>query len=266
MKAPRIHQLHAGRLFLLREMVRRDLQSRYAGSTLGFFWSFAQPLAQVLLFTFVFSTVIRVPADPSWPHVSFAAWLFAGLLPWMAVQEGMLRSVTAITDNANLVKKQRFPRELLVFSVLTAALVHQAAAALVFIAVLIASHSLAPGGLPLLIVAVPLQLALTLGLGLLAAAAHVFFRDLSQLLGLVLMVWFYVTPIVYPWRLVPERWQAWLSWNPLTPLVGLSRHAFFGGDLSLPAGIWSLLIAAPLLVVAGLGVFGWLESVFADEV
>lgn len=266
MTAPSLNRYRAGRLFLLREMVRRDLQGRYAGSTLGLFWSFVQPLVQVLLFTFVFSMVIRIPADARWPHVGFAAWLFAALLPWMAVQEGVLRSVTAITDNANLVKKQPFPRELLVLSVVAAALVHEAMAALAFVTVLIAVQAIAPGGLPLLLLAVPLQLGLTLGLGLLGAAAHVFFRDLGQILGLVFMVWFYLTPIVYPWHLVPEPWRGWLLWNPLTPLVGLYRQAFFGGDLTMPEGMGMLVMAALLLPLAGVAVFGWLASVFADEV
>jgi lipopolysaccharide transport system permease protein len=266
MTAARVHGFGGGRLFLVREMVRRDFQGRYAGSTLGFFWSFVQPLAQLLLFTFVFSIVIRVPADSRWPEVGFAAWLFAGLLPWMALQEGVTRSVTTITDNATLVKKLRFPSELLVLSVVTAALVHEAIGAIVFTAALLASHTLAPGGLPLLLVAVPLQVALTLGLGLLGAAAHVFVRDLGQILGLVFMTWFYVTPIVYPLRLVPEPWRAWLSWNPLNALVGLYRQAFFGGDLTMPEGTGLLAMTALLLLLAGLGLFEWLKPVFADEV
>lgn len=266
MMTARLTRLGAGRFFLVREMVRRDLQGRYAGSTLGVLWVFVPPLAQLLLFTFVFSTVIRVPLDSHGPRVGFAAWLFAALLPWMAVQDGLTRSATTITDNASLVKKLSFPRELLVVSVVSAALVHEAMAALVFVAVLIATQTLAPGGLALLLIAIPLQVTLTLGLGLIAAAAHVFFRDLGQILGVVLMVWFYVTPIVYPETLVPQPWRGWLSWNPLTPLVGLYRQAFFGGDLTVPAGTGGLALAALLLVAAGLGLFVWLESVFADEV
>jgi lipopolysaccharide transport system permease protein len=266
MTTARTLPIGAGRLFLLRELVRRDVQGRYAGSALGFFWSFIQPLAQLLLFTFVFSIVIRVGADSRWPGVGFAALLFAGLLPWIAVSDGVTRSVTTITDHANLVKKLRFPSELLVLSVVLAALVHEAIAAIVFVAVLIATHSLAPAGLPLLLIALPLQLMMTLGLGLIGAAAHVFFRDLGQAIGLVLMTWFYVTPIVYPLELVPERWQVWLSWNPLTPLVGLYRQAFFGGDLTVPPGTLSLAIGSVAIVLAGLRLFAWLKPLFADEV
>lgn len=255
------------RLFLLREMVRRDFHGRYAGSTLGFFWSFVQPFWQLLLFTFVFSIVIRVPPDARWPTVGFAASLFAGLLPWMALNEGVVRSVTAITDNANLVKKLSFPTEMLVLSIVVAALLHEAIAALVFTAVLITgSYTFAPGGLPLLLIAVPLQLTLTLGLGLLTAAAHVFFRDLGQILGIAFTTWFYVTPIIYPVQLIPEPWRHWISWNPLTPLVDLYRQAFFGGEPALPEGTALLTVAALLLAGAGLCLFAWLKPFFADEV
>lgn len=254
------------RLFLLREMVRRDFQGRYAGSTLGFFWSFVQPLWQLLLFTFVFSIIIRVPSDARWPAVGFAASLFAGLLPWIALNEGVVRSVTAITDNANLVKKLSFPTEMLVLSVVIAALLHEAIAAIVFTAVLIGSYTLAPGGLPLLLIAVPLQLTLTLGLGLLTAAAHVFFRDLGQILGIAFTTWFYVTPIIYPMQLIPEPWRHWISWNPLTPLVDLYRQAFFGGQLTIPEGTGLLAVASALFAGAGLWLFAWLKPFFADEV
>ncbi|HEV7517369.1 MAG TPA: phosphate ABC transporter permease, partial [Thermoanaerobaculia bacterium] len=88
-------------LFLLRELVKRDFQGRYAGSLLGFVWSFVQPLWMLALFTFVFSTVMRVRlAGGHTQH--FSVFLFSGLLPWMALQEGVLRSSTAVTDNASL--------------------------------------------------------------------------------------------------------------------------------------------------------------------
>jgi lipopolysaccharide transport system permease protein len=260
-----------GRLFLVREMVRRDFQGRYAGSTLGFFWSFVQPLVQLLVFTFVFATVIGVRPDPRWPAIGFGASLFAALLPWMAVQEGVIRSVTAITDNAALVKKLRFPSELLVVSVVLAALLHEAIAALVFALVMIGTRMLTPmdllGAIPLLLVAIPLQLLLTLGLGLLGAAAHVFFRDLGQMFGMAFLVWFYLTPIVYPLSLVPERWRGWVSWNPLTAVVDLYRQAFFGGGrLTLPAGLWLVAIVVLVIAWTGLRTFAWLRPSFADEV
>ena len=261
-------------IFLLRELVKRDFQGRYAGSLLGFVWSLVHPLWQILLFTFVFSTVMKVSpvgglrtAPAGEPHTEhFAVFLFGGLLPWLALHEGVLRSSTAITEQASLVKKLRFPSEILVLSVVLAALLHQAIAAVIYLAVLAWLGDLAWGGLPLLLLAVPLQVALTLGLGLVVAATHVFFRDTAQALGLFFNAWFYLTPVVYPLFLVPERFRGWLELNPLTPLVGLYRQAFLGGQISLVPGTGSLAVVAAVLLFAGLWLFGRLKGAFADEI
>lgn len=255
----------SGHWFLLREMVRRDFKGRYAGSLLGFFWSFLQPLWQLLLFTFVFSTVMRVSLAGERTG-NFGVFLFCGLLPWIALHEGVVRSSTAITDNANLVKKLTFPAELLVLAAVLTALLHQAIALGVFLAVLAVLGEISWGSLPLLLVAVPVQFALTLGLGLLLAALHVVFRDVAQLLGMGMTIWFYLTPIVYPLTHVPERIRQWIELNPLTALVGLYRGALLGSELggARPAGI--LLAAAAVLLCAGLWLFRRLKSTFADEI
>jgi lipopolysaccharide transport system permease protein len=256
----------ANRWFLLRELVRRDLRDRYAGSAFGLVWSFAQPLALLLLFTFVFSTVLRAGGDRRWPEVGFASWLFAGLLPWTAIQDGVLRAATAVTSQAGLVRQLRFPSELLVMSVVLSALVHEALALVAFAGVLVATQTLSPGGLPLLALAVLLQVALTIGLGLIAAACHVLVRDVAPGLGLGFLCWFYLTPIVYPLELAPPAWQAWATWNPLTALVALYRQAFFGGSLELPPGTAVLAAAAATTLAAGLYIFRRLRPTFADEV
>jgi lipopolysaccharide transport system permease protein len=249
----------------LRELVKRDFQGRYAGSLLGFVWSFLQPVWLLVLFTFVFSTVMKV--SPVGTRTgSFAAFLFSGLLPWMALQEGVSRSSTAITDNSSLVKKLRFPSEVLVLAVVLAALLHEAIAGVAFLILLAATGEMSPGGLPLLLVAVPLQLALTLGLGLLLGSVHVFFRDTAQLLGLVFTGWFYLTPIVYPMAYVPERLQSWVRLNPLTALVELYRQALLGGRLALVPGTGALAIIATVLLCAGFWLFGRLKPAFVDEI
>jgi lipopolysaccharide transport system permease protein len=250
--------------FLLRQLVRRDLEARYAGSLLGFLWSFAQPLWTLLLFTFIFSTILRVrPSGELTSH--FSIFLFGGLLPWMALQEGVMRSATAITDNANLVTKLRFPTQTLVLAVVLAALVHQAIAAVVFVAALLVVGEFAWGGLPLLLLAVPLQVGLTLGLGLLVAALHVFFRDTVQLLGVALQAWFYLTPIVYPLELVPEAYRAWLERNPLAILVDMYRHAFLAGEVRRPPHLLTLVVAVAVLLCAGAWLFRRLKPAFGDE-
>lgn len=251
-------------LFLLRELVKRDFKSRYAGSLFGFLWSFVTPLWQLVLFTIVFAGVMRI-APTGERTDSFAIFLFCGLLPWMAFQEGVQRSATAITDNATLVKKLTFPAHVLVLTVVLTALLHQAIAMAVFIVFLAFGGQLSWSTLPLLGLALPLQVALTLGLGLLLCAVHVFFRDTAQLVGLIFLGWFYFTPIVYPIALVPERYRPLLESNPMTALVGLYRRAFLGDTLMPVPGTATLAITALLLLFAGGWLFGHFKPAFVDE-
>lgn len=250
--------------FLLRELVRRDFQGRYAGSMLGLFWSLLQPAFQLALFSFVFATVLKIRLWGE-PTENFAIFLFCGLMPWLAVQEGIQRSGTAITDNAPLVKKIHFPAETLVLSVILAAVLHQAIASGLFLAVLAVTGDLRWSGFHLLLLALPLQIGLTLGLGLLSAAIQPFFRDLGQLLGMVLMGWFYFTPIVYPESSLPPDIADWMGYNPMAPLVDLYRQAFLGGTLGEVSYLHRTAATAALALVAGLWLFRRLKDGFADE-
>ncbi len=251
-------------LFLLRELVVRNLRSRYAGSALGLAWALLNPLWQLLLFTFVFSLVLRFPLDGERTQ-NFGIFLFCGLLPWMAIHEGISRSASAITDNADLVKKMRLPGELLVASLVLGALLHAAVGGMVFIVILALVGALSVTSLPLLLIALPLQAALTFGLGLGLAALNVYFRDTAQAAGLILNAWFYVTPIIYSLFAIPEQpWGQWLEWNPLTGLVYLYRAAFLGGTVSV--SLAPLLAATIAAVVLGATLFGRLKHGLADEI
>lgn len=253
-------------LFLLGEFTRRDFKGRYAGSVMGFLWSFVQPLWMLALFTFLFSTVMKVSPGIGERTDHFAIFLFCGLLPWMAVHEGIIRATTAITENAALVKKMSFPSGLLVWAVVLAALLHEAIALVLFLFVLGIMGQLSLTGLWILAVAIPLQIGLTAGLGFLAAAVNVFFRDTAQINSLLLQGWFYLTPIVYPLSLVPDRFEKYLALNPLTPLVTLYREALLGGTMPPIATLTPLVIAAVIALIFGTWVFHRLKPVFADEI
>lgn len=251
-------------LFLLRELVVRNLRSRYAGSVLGLLWSLLNPLWQLLLFTFVFSYVIRLPLDGEQTQ-NFAVFLFCGLLPWFAVHEGLSRAASAITDNADLVKKMLLPSELLVASLVIGALLHTAVGAAAFIVVLAVMGELSVASLPLLLVAVLLQVALTFGLGLGLAGANVYFRDTAQATGLILNTWFYVTPIIYSVNIAPSGTiRQLLELNPLTGLVYLYRAAFLGGGLQV--SLVPLLACTAGGVVLGGALFARLKDGLADEI
>jgi lipopolysaccharide transport system permease protein len=251
--------------FLLGEFTRRDFKGRYAGSVMGFLWSFVQPLWSLALFTFLFSTVMKVSPGIGERTESFAIFLFCGLLPWMAVQEGIIRA-TAITENATLVKKMSFPSGLLVWAVILAALLHEVIALALFLVVLGVTGQLSLSGLWILLIAAPLQIALTAGLGFLAAAINVFFRDTAQINSMLLQGWFYLTPIVYPLSLVPESFGKYLALNPLTPLVTLYREALLGGTMPPLGTLSPLFITSVLALAIGTLIFKRLKPVFADEI
>ena len=218
-------------IYLTLELAVRDMRARYAGSSLGILWAFLQPLLQLLLFTFVFSTVLKISLAGERGIDQFPLFLFAGLLPWMAIQEMLVRSTSVLTEQGALIKKLAFPPHILVASILLSALFHQGVAALIFAAVL------APLGklhwsflaLPFLMV---LQALMVAGACYFLAGLQVFFRDTAQMVGYFTQVWFYATPIVYPLSLIHRpRLMALLMANPATRLVEAYRDILLRGIL-----------------------------------
>jgi lipopolysaccharide transport system permease protein len=250
------------KLFLLKEMVVRDLRARYAGSGLGFLWAFAQPVLWMVLYTAVFYLVLRVPVDGG--YASFAEFLLAGLLPWMAVQEGIARSASVLVDNAAMVKKTVFPVETLVLSVVLAAVVNECIALAVFgVYLAVVGHL----QMPWVLLAVPallLQILLTFGIGCIAATLTAFLRDTTHAIGIVLTVGFYATPIVYPESLVPARLVPFLRAHPLTDLVDLYRRAFTLHALPPAGSIAYLTVFCCIAAAAGSALFARARPHFAD--
>jgi lipopolysaccharide transport system permease protein len=252
----------APKIFLLKEMVLRDVRARYAGTGLGVLWAFALPILWMLLYTGVFGLVLRVPVDPGF--ASFPEFLMAGLLPWMAISEGVSRSATCLIDNAPMVKKTVFPLELLVLSVVLAAVVNEIIALAVYgVYVGLLGH-LRAGWLALLVPALALQVLLTFGLGCLAATLTVFLRDTAHAVGIALTVVFYATPIVYPASLVPPRLRPILEANPVAALIDLYRRAFTLHSPPAPGALAGLVAASVVAALAGGALFSRARSHFAD--
>ena len=223
---------------LIRELVSRDIRSRYVGSVAGLFWSILNPALQLALYTLVFSLVLEVRFGPEASTGVFALNLFAALLPWMAIQEGVVRSARTFIENANIIKKQRFPLETLPFSVLFSAVVHQLLGTAVFLVVLAVTQLTDFRFLVLIFPLFAVQILMTYGLAAMAASLNVFFRDVAQLLGVLFMLFFWVTPIVYPLSRAPEPYRFLLSLNPLTHMVEAYRFAFLGAP---EPSLWGLL-------------------------
>jgi ABC-type polysaccharide/polyol phosphate export permease len=250
------------KLFLLKEMVVRDLRARYAGSGLGIAWAFAMPLLWMCLYTLVFSVILRVPSPAGF--AGFPDFLLAGLLPWMAFQEGVSRAATALTDNAAMVKKTVFPIETLVLSIVLAAIANQLIAFALYAGYLaVIGHLSLPWAL-LALPALAVQTALTFGLACLVATLATFVRDLVPIVGIALTVVFYATPIVYPAEMVPARLRFLIDANPLAHLTGWYRDAFALHRLPPAGSIVFTTVFAAAALVAGTALFRRARPHFAD--
>lgn len=246
-------------LHLLRELIKRDFNARFTGSALGLVWAILQPLSLVALYWFVFTFMI--PGGRAGGLGSFYIYfLIAGLIPWLGVSEGITRSTTSVVENSAIVRRLPLRSELLVVVPNASALIFECIGLAIFLPMVIVE------GLPLrylwlLPVALVLQLTLQIGVGLFLAALYVFFRDLSQVVGFVLSIVFYLSPILYP---VGGRFEKFFFWNPMTPLLGLFRSAILGSPLPQAPSIVFLLIVASAVFAAGLLVFRRAQPTLVD--
>ena len=243
---------------LLRELVKRDFHARFTGSALGVFWAVLQPLSLVILYWFVFTYMFT--RGPAVENKSYIDFLIAGLLPWLGLNEGIIRSTTSIVDNAPMVRRLAFRSELLVLVPHASALIFESIALGLYGGFLLI-RGLSLRFVWLLPFALLLQFAIQVGLGWFLAASYVFFRDLMPILGFVLSVLFYLSPILYP---VAGRFERFFMWNPMTPLVGLFRSAMLASALPAAGSIVFLLIVATALFAGGLMFFRRAQRTLVD--
>ncbi len=248
---------------LLVTMVKRDISARFAGSSLGGVWTLIHPAIMLSLYTMVFAYIYRVPKMEG--GYGFTEFVFCGLWPWMAFQEACLRSVTAITDNANLVKKIQFPSELLVISITLSSFLTQGIGFGLFLLALLAwQGSVSILSVALLVIPLALHVVLAVGIGMILACGNVFFRDVGQLTNAGFTIWFFLTPIIYPSTLVPAVLQPVLYWNPVTPIIGLYRSLILSHTFAGEFRLLYCLVVASLVLCCGVYLFHRCRGFFAD--
>lgn len=251
---------------LILNFVRRDLLARYKGSVMGIFWSVVQPLVMLILYTMVFSTILRVRVGPAEGTSIFAIYLFCGMLPWNAFQEGMSRSAGVILDHSNLIKRTIFPAEILPIYVVASGLVHELIGLGILLgAVLLTAKTISPALLFLPVILL-LQGAFTLGLAWIVAAVNVFLRDVGQLLGMVLTFWLFLTPIFYPPSLVPRSLEWMLLVNPMVWVVEAYRSVILRGTIPSVNGLLSLALCSAAAFIGGRLLFQRMQGAFADVI
>jgi ABC-2 type transport system permease protein len=261
---------------LFANLTLRELRGKYKRSTLGWTWSLVNPLATMAIFTVVFNFFLKVDppeGEPSGLDV-FAFYLLCGLLPWNFLSNCLTGSMGMLLSNANLIKKVWFPREILVGANVAAAGVgFLLELAVLIVALLIAGNFVLPWLVPLVMV-LALQALFATGVGLTFSVLNVYFRDVQHFVGILLQLWFYATPIVYPLSVVPEEHELWgvtipvatiYNLNPMVRFVEAYRDCLY--DLRLPSlGTMAFLVVVSGVSLAiGLAVFGRFEPRLAEE-
>ncbi|MEP0917660.1 ABC transporter permease [Leptolyngbya sp. DQ-M1] len=258
------------KLDLLKTLVQRDLEAKYKGSVLGNAWAILHQLAQLLVYTYLFSIVLKVKLSlrglPT-NEFTFGLWLFAGLIPWTAFVAGLSGAVGSVIGQPNLIKKVVFPLALLPLVPICTALVESSFGMMLLITFMAISAKTIHSTVWLLPVVLLPQLLFTAGLGYLFAGLTVFLRDIPQTIAVLLSLWFYVTPIVYPASLIPETWRFWVFWfNPMTTIVEVYRDLFLVGDMKHWQELGVLWAVAVVAFAIGFGVYRRLRPAFADVV
>ena len=247
---------------LIRVMVRRDILGRYRGSFAGSFWTIINPLLLMLTYFFVFGIVIR---DPALTRTQFALYFLAGMLPWLPFTEAVGRAPTVILEHRNFVKKLVFAVETLPVNVVVSGLVTELFAVLLYCGFLLAiRHSLPPAILWLPVILIP-QVLFTAGLSWFLAGLGAFVRDLGQVIGFVLTVWFFITPICYPESQLLAR-APFMTKNPMYVLVHAYREVLLGNRAPAFGALWKFSALAMLVFVLGHAWFYKLKKSFADMI
>jgi ABC-type polysaccharide/polyol phosphate export permease len=250
---------------LIQSLVARELKARYRGSVLGFFWSFVNPLLLLLVYSFVFSTVMKNTMTDIQPYALF---MFCGILPWTWFTSSLSEATNSLISGGNLIKKVLFPAEVLPIVSVLANLVNFLLGLVILVPSLVYFHRLHLSlNLLWFPVTVLVQLVFTLGLGLILSALAVHFRDIRDLLSNILMLWFFSTPIIYSWRQENvQRYKTLFDLNPFTHLVISYQEILFFG----PVGHWKWLLALGVasvgLFLAGYWLFDRLRDSFAEAV
>lgn len=227
---------------LVWNFIKRDISSKYVGSLLGIFWSILNPLLLLVVYIIVFGLLLQIRIPGSTNIWDFVLYFSAGFLPWVTFNDSITRVSRSIIDNANYIKKVPFPSEIFpVFTVLSESVNLLIGLCIYFILLILLNGSLTIFIL-LLPLAILLQVLFTLSLGFFLASGAVYFRDIPQILGALMLVWFWATPIVYTVDLIPDNFLWIFQLNPAYYMIQIFRDTLFYGKMS------EIQVVCPFLV------------------
>ena len=255
----------ANRFGRMRELIAawtgRIIRARYQQSLMGGLWVVFRPITQVIIFTVIFARFLNVQTDAPYPVFTYVA-----MIPWTFFSTATTDMVTSIVTNMSIINKIYFPREILPFSAMLARLLDFAIGQFLLIFLLmIYQQPFYWQMYPWLILIVIVQMMLMLGIGLAGAAVNIFFRDVTQIIGLIVQLWFYASPIVYPIERVPEQYRTLYFLNPMAGVLEAYRAVILRGEMPDASFALAALVSAVALAV-GFTIFKRLEFAMADIV
>ncbi|MBL8227494.1 MAG: ABC transporter permease [Bryobacterales bacterium] len=255
----RLHELWEYRE-LLYFFVWRELKVRYKQTMIGAAWALLQPLFTMLVFSLFFGRLAKIPSD----GIPYPVFSIAGLVPWSFFANALSQSSNSLVASSHLVKKVYFPRLAIPISTVLAAVVDLLIALLLMFAVML-YYQVFPGPqilfLPLFLL---LATVTVLGVGLWFSAMYVEYRDIRYVIPFLAQIWMYLTPIVYPSSIVPEKWRVLYALNPMVGVIEGIRWSVAGTRPPESAVLTSSIFAGVLLLVTGMYYFRRMEKNFAD--
>ena len=247
---------------LLFQLVRRDFEQRFVGSAIGWIWGLIHPLALLISWMFVFQVCMRVPPPPGVSN--YPLFIFAGMLPWLLFSETVQRSASSLLDSANLITKTVFPSEMIPVSVFLSTLMSH----LLALVLMIAATAVWVNQISVFLILLPLYFVviglLAVGLGWIVASLHVFLRDTAQVVSVVLIFWFWLTPIFITEKLFPPWARFLLVANPLYYVVGAYRTILLGSGVPDLEDLAIATAYGAAMFVAGGLFFRHMKRGFAD--
>lgn len=245
---------------MIKSLVKRELRGKYKGSVLGFLWTFINPLCQIIVYTIVFSVILRSNLD------QFYLYVITGMIPWLFFDLSLRLGSGSIRYQGEMVKQIYFPREVLPVSCVTAQFINMLFCfVIVFLVLFLSGRGVSVRALFYLPMIMILEYALTLGLTLIVSSVTVFFKDMEHIITVILMAWIYLTPLLYPLEVIPGSIRFLFKLNPMTSVIeGYHCILYWQKAPYFKLTVYGILFAIVSLFLGEL-IFSTLEKRFAEE-
>lgn len=250
---------------LLWQMVGREVKARYKQSVLGYFWVILNPLAQMLVMSFAFSIILRIPTNSA-NIIPYSIFLFVALLPWNLFSNSLSSASASLVSSGGLITKIYFPRTILVLATIIAKIIDFLFASIVLVIYMIAYQIPVNINLLWIIPIFFIQQIFTLGLSLFFSAANLLYRDIQYLLSMILLLWMYVTPVIYSADMVPEKYRIVFQLNPMAVIINAYRQVILAGGVPKYSSLLIATLLSFIVLLIGLSYFKSREKIFADNI